>query len=298
MPVADRSERGIPPEAVGVALLAVHNVAVHRLLPAPADAALNLATAVGLTTFARHAGCSRSDLGIGVEDARSGLRAGLGAAALAGGAVALAAALPATRRYFHDRRVSGVGRGEAAYHVAVRIPLATALAEELLFRGALLALFRQRRSPATAVLWTSLLFGAWHVLPTIDHYQGNPASDLAADPGRGRWLAVLATTLSTAAAGGAFGWLRLRSRSVLAPILAHAAVDVSAYLAGRWAVSESRGTRTPARRTSLSMRHLPPQDASLRVEGNPSATAAAARCIIRSTRSLGRLGVGRLRLLG
>jgi len=45
-----------------------------------------------------HAGCSRSDLGIGVEDARSGLRAGLGAAALAGGAVALAAALPATRR--------------------------------------------------------------------------------------------------------------------------------------------------------------------------------------------------------
>ncbi len=136
------------------------------------------------------------------------------------------------------------------------------------------------------------------MLPTIDHYQGNPASDLAADPGRGRWLAVLATTLSTAAAGGAFGWLRLRSRSVLAPILAHAAADVSAYLAGRWAVSESRGTRTPARRTSLSMRHLPPQDASLRVEGNPSATAAAARCIIRSTRSLGRLGVGRLRLLG
>jgi hypothetical protein len=31
-----------------------------------------------------------------------------------------------------------------------------------------------------------MLFGAWHVLPTIDHYQGNPASDLVADPGRGR----------------------------------------------------------------------------------------------------------------
>jgi len=236
MPAAGGLERGIPPEAVGVAVLTVHNVAMHRLLPAPADAALNLATAFGLTAFARHAGCSRSDLGIGAEDAGSGLRAGLGAAALAGGAVTLAAALPATRRYFDDRRVSGVGRGEAAYHVAVRIPLATALAEELLFRGALLALFRQRRSPATAVLWTSLLFGAWHVLPTIDHYQGNLASDLAADPGRGRRLAVAATTLSTAAAGGVFAWLRLRSRSLLAPVLAHAAVNVSAYLAGRRAV--------------------------------------------------------------
>jgi uncharacterized protein len=223
----------IPPEAVGVAVLALHNVAVHRLLPAPADAALNLATAVGLTRFARHAGCSRGDLGIGAEDAGSGLRAGLGAAAVAGGAVALAAALPATGRFFHDRRVSGAGRGEAAYHLTVRIPLATALAEELLFRGVLLALFRQRRSPGAAVAWTSLLFGAWHVLPTIDHYQGNPASDLVADPARGRRLAVLATTLSTAVAGGAFAWLRLRSRSVLAPILAHAAINVSAYLAGR-----------------------------------------------------------------
>jgi hypothetical protein len=223
----------IPPEAVGVAVLALHNVAVHRLLPAPADAALNLATAVGLTGFARHAGCSRGDLGIRAEDAGSGLRAGLGAAAVAGGAVALAAALPATGRFFHDRRVSGAGRGEAAYHLAVRIPLATALAEELLFRGVLLALFRQRRSPGAAVAWTSLLFGAWHVLPTIDHYQGNPASDLVADQATGARLAVLATTMSTAVAGGAFAWLRLRSRSVLAPILAHAAVNVSAYLAGQ-----------------------------------------------------------------
>jgi uncharacterized protein len=235
-PAAEGPERRVPPEAVGVAVLALHNVAVHRLLPAPADAALNLTTAIGLTAFARRAGCSRADLGIAAQHAGSGLRAGLGAAALTGGAVALAAALPATRRFFHDQRVSDVGRGEAAYHVAIRIPVATALAEELLFRGALLALFRRRRSPASSVLWTSLLFGVWHVLPTIDHYQGNPVSDLAADPGRGRRMVVLATTLSTTAAGGAFAWLRLRSRSVLAPILAHAAVNLSAYLAGRRAV--------------------------------------------------------------
>jgi hypothetical protein len=191
-----------------VAVLALHNVAVHRLVPAPADAALNLATAAGLATFARRAGISRHDLGIDPADAVDGLRAGLGAAVVA-------------------------GRGEAAYHLAVRIPLTTALAEELLFRGVLLALFRRRRSPVAAALWTSLLFGASHALPTIDHYQGNPVSELAAHPGRGRRLTVLATTLSTAGAGGAFAWLRLRSGSVLAPTLAHAAVNVSAYLAGR-----------------------------------------------------------------
>jgi membrane protease YdiL (CAAX protease family) len=233
MTVADGPQRRVPPEAVGVAVLALHNLAVHRLLPAPADAALNLVTAVGLTGFARRAGCSRRDLGIDPADAASGLRTGLGAAAVAGGAVALAAALPVTGRFFGDRRVTGAGGGEAAYQVAVRIPLATALGEELLFRGVLLGLFGRRRSTAMAVGWTSLLFGVWHVLPTVDHYQGNPVSDLAADPGRGRRLAVLVTMLATAGAGGVFGWLRLRSGSVLAPTLAHAAVNVSAYLAGR-----------------------------------------------------------------
>jgi hypothetical protein len=214
-------------------VLALHNVAVHRVLPAPAGAALNLTTAFGLVEFAGRAGCSRADLGIGAQNLRSGLRTGLGAAVVAAGGVAAGAALPATRRFFADRRVTDVGRAEAVYHVAVRIPLATALAEELLFRGVLLALFRRRRSPAAAVLWTSVLFGAWHVLPTIEHYHGNPASALVADPGRGQRLAVLATMLSTSGAGGLFAWLRLRSHSVLAPALAHAAVNVSAYLAGR-----------------------------------------------------------------
>jgi membrane protease YdiL (CAAX protease family) len=224
-----------------VGVLGLHNVVVHRLLPAPVDAALNLASAAGLTVFAARAGCSRGDLGIDPADAKSGLRLGLGAATVATGMVTVAAVLPASRRFFSDRRVADVGRGEAAYQLTVRIPLATALAEELLFRGALLALFRQRRSETTAVLWSSLLFGAWHVLPTIDDYHGNPASELLADPGRGRRLAVLATALATAGAGVVFARLRLRSRSVLAPALAHAAVNVSAYLAARHAVNRHAG---------------------------------------------------------
>ena len=215
-----------------MAVLALHNLAVHRLLPAPAGGALNLATAAGLTTLpARRVQPAVWDRCESRSRMRFLARAAVPAAASRWCGVAT------TRRFFGDRRVSDAGRGEAAYHLAVRIPLATALAEELLFRGVLLGLFRQRRSPAAAVVGTSLLFGAWHVLPTLDHYQGNPASDLLADPGRGRRLAVLATTLSTTGAGGVFAWLRLRSGSVLAPVLAHASVNVWAYLAGRLVVN-------------------------------------------------------------
>ena len=129
----------------------------------------------------------------------------------------------------------------------MRIPLATAIAEELTFRGALLGLAR-RRSPAAAVGWISLLFGASHALPTLQHYEGNPASGLVADPRKGRWVAGLGTTLSTAGAGCLFAWLRLRSRSLLAPTLAHAASNASAYLAGRWVVRHT--SQDPAERTA------------------------------------------------
>jgi membrane protease YdiL (CAAX protease family) len=233
-----RAEPLVPPEVTGVAVLAIHNLAVHRLLPPPADVALNLVTAAGLMAFARRAGCGPGDLGIRAADADAGLRLGLGAAAVAVAAVGTLTAVPATRRFFGDQRLAEHGPGESAYHL-VRIPLATALAEELQFRAALLALLRQRRSPAAAVAWTSALFGAWHVLPALDHYHGNPASGIIADARNGRWLAVVATGAATVAAGAAFAWLRLRSRSVLAPALAHAAVNVSAYLAGRWVVTRN-----------------------------------------------------------
>jgi Type II CAAX prenyl endopeptidase Rce1-like len=162
-------EGGFAPEATGAAVVVLHNLAVHRLLPPPADAVLNVVTAVGLTALARRAGCGHDDLGLRAADAAAGLRLGLAAAAVATGGVVLGASLPATRPSFRDRRVSAVGRREAIYHLAVRIPLATAVAEELTFRGALLGLVQRRRSPAATVGWTSLLLGASHALPTLKH---------------------------------------------------------------------------------------------------------------------------------
>jgi hypothetical protein len=47
------SEPGFAPEVAGAAVVALHNLAVHRLLPLPADAVVNVVTAAGLTAFAR-----------------------------------------------------------------------------------------------------------------------------------------------------------------------------------------------------------------------------------------------------
>jgi len=68
---------------------------------------------------------------------------------------------------------------------------------------------------------------------------GNAVSEVIANRGRGQWLAVLATGPSTAGSGAVFALLRLRLRSVLAPVLAHAAVNIMSYVAARPATKAS-----------------------------------------------------------
>lgn len=73
--------------------------------------------------------------------------------------------------------------------------------EELFFRGAVLPVIASRFGPALGIAVSALLFGAMHIQPTYE-------SSI---------YMVMLTTI----AGLAFGWLRLRTRSLLLPIGAH-----------------------------------------------------------------------------
>jgi membrane protease YdiL (CAAX protease family) len=79
---------------------------------------------------------------------------------------------------------------------------------------------------------SSLLFGLWHVLPTIEVLELN---DLYSGSSLAFGGAVTGAVAVTAAAGFGFCWLRLRAGSVLAPVLAHAATNSIAFAAG-WLV--------------------------------------------------------------
>ncbi len=141
----------------------------------------------------------------------------------------LGAVVPATRGFFQDERARGGGTRHVLFETLVRIPLGTALPEEVIFRGSLLGLFTQRHSPAVAASMSSILFGAWHVLPTLRTLPLNPAGARAKRTGG----AVLAAVTSTALAGYGLAWLRFRSGSLAAPAVAHAALNAAAYLAAR-----------------------------------------------------------------
>jgi membrane protease YdiL (CAAX protease family) len=127
-----------------------------------------------------------------------------------------------------DERVAGLGGAVLAYHTLVRIPLGTAVTEEVLFRGVLFeAWLAAGSAPAGAALWSALAFGLWHVAPSAI---GLRLNDPEARPDHVAGVVAAAVVVS-ALAGLALTWLRLASGGLLAPIALHGAVNSGAAFA-------------------------------------------------------------------
>lgn len=182
---------------------------------------INVLVTGGLLWFARRINLAAEELGLERARVPAGLRWGAMAGILVGAVLVLAAAVPAARPLFDDARTAGIGPGLLAYRALIRIPLGTVLLEEVAFRSVLLAAWRRVASLPSAVAGSSFVFGLWHVRPAIDLLIEN---DVAAD-GPARILAMLGAVAGTFIAGVAFCWLRVKSGSLLAPVLAHAAAN-------------------------------------------------------------------------
>jgi uncharacterized protein len=219
-----RVRRAIAAELAAIGCVAVYNVVVTRIrrrarLPA------HLGAAVALVGLARMSGVSSSELGLSRVNAGRGTRIGLVAAGPLAAASLGAVALPRTRRLLTEERITSTSPTEAVFETLVRIPLETALAEEVIFRGVLLALGLRSRSRGWAIVTSSVLFGLWHVVPRL----GTPARDAYRRPDGRATASTAAVVATTAIAGAGFAWLRLHARSVLAPVLAHAALNMAAF---------------------------------------------------------------------
>lgn len=152
----------------------------------------------------------RAPLGLRPPQVHTGLRYGAAAAAAVAAGVAAASALPRVRAAMDQRDLPP----RAGHWLAVEIPLGTVWSEETAFRGALARVAGDGFGPTGGRLLQAATFGLSHLPDALD--TGEP---------------LLGTVVVTGLAGWAFALLAERSGSVLAPMLAHLAINEAGAIA-------------------------------------------------------------------
>ena len=207
------AHRDVVALGVTVLVLASWNIGRSSVVPDHYGIPASLAMAAVIGGLGALGGLDGAGLGL----ARNRMLRGLAFGGVVFGLVAvvllIAGALPATSGALNDRRVH-VGVATMAFEVLVAIPFGTVVLEELAFRGTLLGLLRRRLSTPWAIAVMSVLFGLWHVKGVLHDATGGIAVGT-----------VAGTVVATTVAGVGFGWLRVRSDSLLAPVLAHIATN-------------------------------------------------------------------------
>jgi CAAX protease family protein len=227
------NRRAVPLDLGAAALTLAWGALAHLALPERARSTTGLGAALGLAALARGSGATGRDLGCDTRDLPAGVQLGAVAAGVIVAATAVARSLDRSGTAFRDARVSDASRVQAAAQVLIRIPIATALAEELAFRGVILGLGMRGGDRRRALAASSLAFGLWHIGSALHPERQRATAGVVSHPLGPALLAVLGDVAATTVGGLGFGWLRLRSGSIAAPVLAHAALNGSAYVATR-----------------------------------------------------------------
>jgi uncharacterized protein len=170
-------------------------------------------------------GLSRDDLGLRGDFRDAGVPLAV-VAIFAIGAFGLATSGQGHR--IADRRVMDLRGGALAFYVLVRIPLGTAVTEEVLFRGVLFAAWRDvGAATLLAAACASAAFGLWHVVPTIIAIRSNDPSASRRKVG----IAVTGVVLLTMVAGLGLTWFRVETGGLVGPIVLHTGINSVATLA-------------------------------------------------------------------
>lgn len=97
----------------------------------------------------------------------------------------------------------------------------TVLIEELVFRGIIFGVALRRLSVWHAAFISSVLFGLWHIAPSLHITESSTAAGALPTGSLGAILAIVGIVIATSFAGLLFCYARFKSGSLLAPIMVH-----------------------------------------------------------------------------
>lgn len=231
-----------PLAAVLVALVVI-NIVNNRVAPQSHYLLWAFGGSVLLLAIGLLDGNSWTDMGLGWTYLLSGLiwaGASIGVVTLV---YIIGASIKRTRAAFQDERMNDLSAGHLVFQTLVEVPFGTVLFEEIAFRAVLFSMLARRFGVVWAIVISAVLFGLWHVLPSVGTHEQNPALGSVVGTGRrGNILAVLASVVTTTIAGIVFAGMRIVSGSVLAPMGLHWATNGLGY-AFSWVVIRGRARR-------------------------------------------------------
>ncbi len=231
-----------PPVAV-VVLLVLINIVNNRVAPQTHYLLWSFGGSVLLLAVGLLDGNSWTDMGLGWRYLLPGLIWAAAAIGLITAVYVVGSLFRRTRAAFHDERMGEMSGGRLMFQALVEVPFGTVLFEEIAFRGVLFAMLARRYGLIWAIVGSALLFGLWHILPSIGTHEQNPALGSVVGEGRrGNVLAVVLSVLTTALAGVLFAGLRVFSGSVLAPMGFHWATNGLGY-AFSWVLIRARNRK-------------------------------------------------------
>lgn len=228
------------PLAVVLVALLVINIVNNRVAPQSHYLLWAFGGSVILLAIGLLDGNSWTDMGLSFRYLLPGLIWALASIALVTAVYVIGAFFRRTREAFQDDRIGQLSAGKLAFQALVEVPFGTVLLEEIAFRAVLFAMLARRFGVIWAIVISSVIFGIWHVLPSIGTHEQNPALGRVVGRGmRGNLLAVGLSVLSTTAAGVVFAGMRLLSGSVIAPMGLHWATNGLGY-AFSWIIIRTR----------------------------------------------------------
>ena len=242
-------EPGLPwwPLLVVIAAIVIINIVNNRVAPKTHYLLWSFAGSVVLVAIGLLDGNSFTDMGLGWFFFLSGFIWAAASIGLVAAIYVIGSFFRKTRQAFKDESIGGLSGGRLAFQALVEVPFGTVMLEEIAFRAVLFSMLARRFGVGWAIAISALLFGIWHVLPSIGTHERNPALGSVVGGGiRGNVLAVAGSVLTTTLAGVLFALMRIVSGSVIAPMGLHWATNGLGY-GFSWVILRSSQRRRKGR---------------------------------------------------
>ena len=238
-------EPGLPwwPLVAVLVALVIINVINNRVAPKSHYLLWAFAGSVVLIAIGLLDGNSWTDMGLGWSFYLSGFIWAGASIGLVTAFYVIGSSFRKTRQAFKDESIGALSGGRLAFQALVEVPFGTVMLEEIAFRAVLFSMLARRYGVVWALVISAVLFGIWHVLPSIGTHERNPALGSVVGGGiRGNILAVAGSVLTTTVAGVIFALMRVVSGSVIAPMGFHWATNGLGY-GFSWVILRARGRR-------------------------------------------------------